>query len=174
MDDIESNADAAARPAFPWKLPRRFSLRELLLLTTAIAGLAAAFYTHRPYGPTSFIQSFRPQPALMAWVQSKQPTGLSYGAGGGGGLSIDTDASQQWEMTYHTTAFTAAETLDELRRQVSQALARAGCEIRGRSSRAGSTFGFEYQANHAFGVVWALAYQQGEDIHVFYHAYEHR
>jgi hypothetical protein len=150
----------------------RFSLRELLLAITAICGLAAAFYVHRPYRQTSFIANFRPQPVLMPAVLARHPTGLSYSSAGGGGFSVDDHSTQEWTLEFQTDQFSPRDLLKLLRGEIETAFKTAKCKV-GSTSTANDAFTLEYEGPTANGIVWVFGVREGENIKIHYLAYEH-
>lgn len=166
-----ANESASAR----WKWWTRFSLREMLLTMTAVCGLVAAFYNHRPFFPTAFLINFQPQPVLDAIVLAKHPVGLSYGGSSSGGYAFNSpSASRQCFMTYDVADPTAEELLVVLRDAIEKELTKEGCRIVGRTSSAGEGFGFDYQKNAAIGFVWVYGLQGVDRVNIGYLAFEHR
>jgi len=150
----------------------RFSLREMILATTAVAGLFAAFYVHRPFRPTAFVTSFRPQTVLDPLVKAKHPEGVNSNSGGGT-LNLGNAAEMDYDLLYAVTTPPAAELLQGLKAEVRKAIEGEGCEITGWSTGELS-FGFYYERSATMGFVKASAEELPDRIKIRCFAYEHR
>jgi hypothetical protein len=149
-----------------------FSLREMILATTAVAGLAAAFYTHRAFGPTAFVLSYDPRKALNPLVKREHPVELSYSSGGGT-LTHGNASEAEYELVYAVTKPDGQTLLDALKADVRKAFDGAGCEITGRSEGE-LCFGFYYQKGATMGFMKAYALDLSDRVKIRYLAYEHR
>lgn len=152
----------------------RFSLRELLLAITAVCGLAAGYRANRPFSPTKFLTTFRPQQVVLPLIQAAHPGGLSYGTSGGGDSFSGSYETQQFALDYEVTIPTAASLLGALRGAIEKELAKDGATILSRSATTGESIGFVYQNGRNLGFVWVYGYQGPNDVKIRYLAHEHR
>lgn len=172
MED-DSN-DQAATPS-KRRSGARFSLRELLLAMTAICGIAAAFYTRRPFSATNFLEGFRPQDVVEPLVIAASPTHLSFGSSGGGGPAYHgRSATREFQISYEAPKPTVNEAVAALLVAVEAELTKGGYEIIGRSTIGDSAFGFDYESDGADGVVRVKGYQWDDRVEIDYFAHEHQ
>src|SRR5262245_23375953 len=113
-----------------------FSLRELMLLVTAVAALLALAVKSYPSPRTRFYYEFDAQAELQKLLrESGIQTGSS--SGGGGGSSSSWEGRKHWSFASHQTKIPLGEIGHQYAERVEVALKRAGCTLQG-SSRSGS------------------------------------
>jgi hypothetical protein len=153
----------------------RFSLREMILATTAVAGLAAAFYSNidRHFEASPFILQFRPLDGLVAQAEKANGRAISYSTIGGSASFDERTAINQVQFSLYEPQPPVAELLDALKSRVSKELAAKDYEII-ETMASGVTFSFNYKYRDTLGYVLAHAYKSNDDCEIFYFAIEHR
>jgi hypothetical protein len=152
-----------------------FSLREMILATTAVAGLAAAFYanTNKGFHPSPFILQFRPLDGLAALAEKANGPGISYSTTGGNASYDERMAVTQAEFSLKEPFPPVDELLDALQGRVKKALEDDDYQVTG-TMESGSTFSFHYKYKETQGYVLAHAYESDDRREISYFAIEHR
>jgi hypothetical protein len=152
-----------------------FSLREMILATTAVAGLAAAFYANidKDFEPSPFILQFRPLEGMAAQAEKANGPGISYSTTGGGASYDERTAITQAEFSLNEPKPPVNELLRDLQIRVKKALSANGYEMIG-MGRSTSTFSFNYRYGRTLGFVLARAYESPDRREIFYIAVEHQ
>lgn len=153
-----------------------FSLREMLLATTAMAGLAAAYYANvnKGFHPSPFILQFRPLDGLAALAEKANGPGISYSTIGGGASYDARSAINEATFELRAPHPPVAELLDALENRVRNALAADGYEVLGTMTGKGETFSFAYKYERSFGYVYARAFESADRREIAYLAIEHQ
>lgn len=143
----------------------RFSIRELLLATVAIAAMVAVFVQRRPFDQHAMLQSFDPKRWVLKTCQDLElPASIpSSGTSSGsspGGYYIEADLYLQ-QLSYEDTT---RKLMPELQQRMGKLIDEQGGEDRGRSvtgSRENgmSRFSFHYQRAGIRGIVRFFAMQ---------------
>jgi hypothetical protein len=152
-----------------------FSLREMILATTAIAGLVAAFYSNidKDFEASPFILQFRPLDGLVAQAEKANGRGISYSSTGGGASFDERTAINQAEFSLYEPQPPVSELLDTVKSRVKTELAAKGYQMIG-SMATGNTFSFNYEYRDTLGYVLAHSYESVDGREIFYIAIEHR
>lgn len=132
----------ASRKRMFWQ----FSVREMLLILTAIAAILAVFVNNRPYSPTAFITTFDEQ-ALLTKVCADLGLPIEFG-GTSPGIFRPTTNYGEWESSLlvnlpDITTF-RARVMPEFRNRVESILKKAGASIEGHSV-GGNVQEFDYR-----------------------------
>jgi hypothetical protein len=153
-----------------------FSLREMILATTAVAGLIAAFYVNinKGFEPSPFILQFRPLDGLAAQAEKANGHGISYNTVGGSASYDERTAINESTFELREPQPPVAELLLTLESRVKKALAAKGYEILGTMRGKGKTFSFAYKYGKSLGYVSARSFESADRREIIYLAIEHQ
>lgn len=149
----------------------RFSLRELLIATVAIAAVAALFVKNRPYQPTPFLQNFDARALLTTLGKENGLAVEPIAYAGGNSLGPGRQTLEQ-ELVYHrvTAEELRGSVMPAFRARVEKLLGSSGCEIEGRGASGKledasqrwskvREFSFDYRYGETRGVFRAYVFE---------------
>jgi hypothetical protein len=147
----------------------QFSLREVMILTIAVAAVLALAVQSRPFHQTEFFDSFN-ETLLFQTVCARLNLPAEIPASGGGHSVGSNKAVRDYQLHINAPPTKdAGRVVAELRKEVEALLNRQGCDIHGRGTVGEpennqlSAFQFDYVRGSTEGDIYVTSHRADDD-----------